>query len=138
MPRVAFSAHISTPTPTNLTKGSVVIFNNVLSNMGNGYDKTSGSFKAPVHGLYYLHLYIMKSDGRDMSCVAMYVNDKRICTANPQSTSWRNVAACTAIIELNFQDIVKVRAVTYGHLHTNDKDNENHHGLVGFLYTTYS
>ena len=58
---VAFSARIMGIIQFNA--GHKIVFNNVLSNVGNGYDSTTGIFTAPRNGTYTLTLVTMATGG---------------------------------------------------------------------------
>lgn len=48
---IAFSAYLS-HSNFHMSKGECVKFDQVLLNQGNGYNKTTGTFKAPLTGVY--------------------------------------------------------------------------------------
>nr|XP_022295428.1 C1q-related factor-like [Crassostrea virginica] len=48
--RVAFTAGINSSSTT--FKSEILVFNNVISNVGNGYNKNTGIFTAPTNGTY--------------------------------------------------------------------------------------
>ena len=53
---VAFCVHLSQT--TSITAGSILIYDVIVTNVGNGYNVDLGSFVAPIHGLYYIELYL--------------------------------------------------------------------------------
>ena len=55
-PKVAFNAY--TTTSGSYPKDKVIIFPNVLLNEGDGYNKDTGVFTAPVSGLYYFQAHV--------------------------------------------------------------------------------
>ncbi len=93
----------------------------------------SGSFTAPVKGLYFFMVYCMNSNG-GASILAIYANNNRICTAHANGDY--EVATCSAFIPLEVGEVVNVRAAYSVKLHWNNENNKNEHALVGFLYST--
>ncbi len=122
-------------------KGALVLFNNVVTNYGNAYNKITGSFTAPYHGLYFLTLYFMTTKPHS-SLLGIFLNNERLCTSYAGSggaTGAHEVATCTTIKELKVGDILNVKAV-YSQapaiLYKTDVNMKNHIGFVGFLYKT--
>ncbi|XP_045202205.2 complement C1q tumor necrosis factor-related protein 3-like [Mercenaria mercenaria] len=48
---VAFSAHVNYD--DSLTRGQVIVFDTVQTNIGNAYDNVQGKFTCPVDGVYF-------------------------------------------------------------------------------------
>ncbi|CAG2240727.1 C1QL [Mytilus edulis] len=61
---VAFSAYRSSS--QTLSNGEIVIFDGVWTNVGNGYERSIGVFKAPNRGLYHLTAVVMSTDGNSL------------------------------------------------------------------------
>ena len=55
---VGFSARFSSTTTVSVTETQNIVFDHVDLNQGQGYDKTTGVFTAPVSGLYQFSLHI--------------------------------------------------------------------------------
>ena len=55
---VAFSATVSPHDYGPLGKNQVMIFDRVLTNIGNAYHAHSGIFTAPVHGVYFVSVTV--------------------------------------------------------------------------------
>lgn len=49
---VAFSTALTTTSTINVNQN--VVFDKIITNVGNGYDKSSGIFTAPISGLYFI------------------------------------------------------------------------------------
>ena len=60
--------------------GDKVIFDNVTSNVGNGYDNVTGIFTVPHNGSYELTLRNMGSPGQIFTQIVQ--NDARLCVAH--------------------------------------------------------
>ncbi len=131
--KVALSVHISDTGYPTFAKGSIVRFDNILANLGDGYNVNTGSFIAPVKGLYFFMVYCMTASGGS-SVLAIYANENRICTAHAYSSY--DVATCSAFIQLEVGDAINVRVASGAKLHWNNANNKNEHALVGFLYST--
>ncbi len=132
--KVAFSAHILGDKPMPLSLGSVVLFDQVLTNLGNGYEKNSGSFTAPIGGTYSLSIYFM-ADHTVQCHLGIYVNGESKCTA--YAVQPLGMASCAIIEDLNLGDVVNVK-IFFGNansLHGNAGANYKHQsGFIGFLY----
>ncbi len=119
---------------THVPTGSVLEFNRIRVNLGDGYDIQTGSFTTPVNGIYFFTLSFMSADTKHAN-LALYVNDERLCVTFARSTN--NVATCSAMTELKVGDVVNVKGIQAGvdgNLYQSDYVYRNHHSLVGFLY----
>ncbi len=109
-------------------------FDQVLANLGNGYNKDSGSFTAPVAGTYSFSLYFM-ADHTKHCHLGIYINGEIKCTA--YGVAPVGMASCAIMEYLNMGDVVNVKvfnddnnklygSVGYGYKHQS--------GFIGFLY----
>jgi hypothetical protein len=55
------------------SRGSIIVFDKVFTNVGNGYDSATGKFTAPTKGVY-LFTWSAMSDAGKMSHPGLYVN----------------------------------------------------------------
>ena len=63
---VAFTAYINVASHyTSVTLDQRLIFNGVVTNIGNAYNQTSGSFVCPRHGIYQFTLSLWSEAGHD-------------------------------------------------------------------------
>ncbi len=108
-----------------------MVFDVILINIGNGYNKISGAFTCPVHGIYSFTLNFM-THHEDNSAFGIYVNDDRLCTAFQSSSS--GMASCSAMTELQKDDVVNVKALYSSSLYPVDRYYKGQNALVGFLY----
>ncbi|GAA6088883.1 cerebellin-1-like [Tachysurus ichikawai] len=64
-PKVAFSATPNTSGPVNVGPYSqhvTLVYDEVLMNIGNGYDPKTGIFTAPVKGVYYFIFVVFNAN----------------------------------------------------------------------------
>ena len=64
-PAVAFTAIVSPPSVTLLGAGETIIFDLVITNVGNAYKNTTGMFRAPLQGVYVFNFALMMDPGLD-------------------------------------------------------------------------
>merc|ERR1719239_1527354 len=58
-PNVFFSAVVSSPNGyVTLSTGQVIVFDKVISNEGNAYNKQNGIFTCPLDGFYFFELHV--------------------------------------------------------------------------------
>ncbi|XP_071136786.1 complement C1q tumor necrosis factor-related protein 3-like [Mytilus edulis] len=48
----------------NIGGGSIVVYDTVTTNIGGGYDKSTGIFTAPAEGLYYFDWTVLTNSGK--------------------------------------------------------------------------
>lgn len=68
---VAFSVY--SPNEQSLTKGTKVLFNEVWTNVGNGYNPSSGTFTTPKPGLYHFTAVVKIQTRKDVR-IRLYHN----------------------------------------------------------------
>ncbi|XP_045169099.2 caprin-2-like [Mercenaria mercenaria] len=104
--RPAFTAGLSAHL-TKLGKNQPIIFDNIVTNIGQAYSETTGMFTAPKNGVYYFSATVMSFSGQQLrteivkngqSMVKTYSNDK----AHEQGTNG-------VVLHLNTSDEVWVR-----------------------------
>jgi hypothetical protein len=84
-----------------------IIFDYILANIGNGYDKYSGHFTAPYHGLYTFAVSFTKMRDRNLS-VQVVKNGALIAQGLTLTKDVYDTATVTATVELNKGDRVWV------------------------------
>ncbi|VDI64751.1 Hypothetical predicted protein [Mytilus galloprovincialis] len=72
---VAFSAYRSSS--QTLSNGEIVIFDGAWTNVGKGYERSIGVFKAPNPGLYHLTAVVMSTEGNSLG-LNLYHNGLRM------------------------------------------------------------
>ncbi len=83
-----------------------VIFRDVTTNHGNGYNKTTGSFRAPLGGIYVFHLFF-KTENKSYLNIAIQVNGKTVCLGQA-SNDW-DMGVCSAAVHLEEGAIVNAK-----------------------------
>ncbi len=122
---VAFYAHRSDGSHS-ITAGSIMIFDQVVTNLGNGYSTASGSFTAFVSGYYSFTLFHQNSGDTD-SNLAIMVNDISVCFS---PAAYFDQGSCTVNVELQPGDVVNVKATSSSTISSNGKGT----GFSGSLY----
>ncbi len=133
--KIGFSAHLQLDgaTVTTFTKNSIVAYDQVLVNLGEGYNPSSGAFTVSVPGIYSFTLYFMTSQSKG-SGLGIYVNNERQCTNYAYQPY--GASSCSILKELKKGDVVNVKAF-HGNgasLYTGLNTYKNQNGFVGFLY----
>ena len=86
-PSIGFSAGISRD--IYLGDNEAVKYDRLLTNFGNGYDRLSGHFKAPIKGLYVFSCTVMASSKNAFSVVLVkngqILSNVYLSTANYES-----------------------------------------------------
>ncbi|XP_045168767.2 caprin-2-like [Mercenaria mercenaria] len=123
--RPAFTARLSAHIE-KLGKNQPIIFDNIVTNIGQAYSETSGKFTAPKDGVYYFIATVLSFSGQQLRTeivrngqfmVKMYSYDK----AHEQGTSG-------VVLHLNASDEVWVR-------HYMGTEGEN---VYGYHWSTFS
>ncbi|XP_059167019.1 cerebellin-3-like [Physella acuta] len=107
---IAFTAGLSSP--LNLLQNQIVVYNEVLTNIGGAYNKRTGVFKAPVAGLYMFQVHGAASNSSTLK-LALGQNDTISVTAyNNMAGLGINEASNSAVLQLEKNDEVYVSAAT--------------------------
>ncbi|KAL4224166.1 Complement C1q-like protein 3 [Mactra antiquata] len=106
---VAFFATITQMFEDNLGIHQNLIFEDVLTNIGNGYNSHHGVFTVPVSGIYLLTSSLLSRNGQEY-WVEMVVNGSPIARLNGHGTEGRHSTGTqTAIVFLNKGDDVAIQ-----------------------------
>ncbi len=104
------------------------IFRDVIINHGNGYDKKTGVFKAPLGGVYIFHLYYMM-EGSDDLYIAIQLKGQTVCSG--YAANHFDHGVCSAAVHLKKGDVVNLRRIKKkGSLRWPEYSS----GFSGFLY----
>mgnify|MGYP003686389827 CR=1 FL=1 len=89
----------------NLRAGQTVIFDEVLTNEGNGYDDKTGEFTCPVAGNY---MFVVDTHSYSSTWLHVYLNKKAVASLHaPHSVQYIQMSR-TVILKLKEGDHVKV------------------------------
>lgn len=90
----------------------------MLTNIGNGYDKWSGHFTAPLKGLFVFSCTVMAVNGHYIS-VVLVKNGQEMMVTIASNSAWETGAVSTVLV-LNKGDKVWIRRNANGrHIHGN-------------------
>ena len=135
---VAFSVHLLGDKHIIWPAGTVVVYDQILSNSGNGYNKDSGIFTVPTAGTYFFNMYCMSYKPL-YAALGIFVNNEVQCTSYGNTNY--GVGTCSIIKDLNVGDVVSVKTLSYytagAHLYGDPTAGHKHtNGFVGLLYKT--
>ena len=109
----AFHATVNTGLTSHHTIGETVVFENVLLNLGGGYDATTGVFTCPMDGVYIFSTSIMTISGSHTEQTRVHVdimkNGAEIAAAYANGGSGEmEQGSVSAAVQLVRGDTVKV------------------------------
>ncbi|KAK3587265.1 hypothetical protein CHS0354_034409 [Potamilus streckersoni] len=109
----AFTARVSVPL-RHFANSQPIVFGDIYLNQGNGYDKNSGIFRAPVAGLY-LVLITISSEGNNTPDVEVVKNGSPLCrvVVFAGSTQTSIGSPCNVLVQLGVGDEVWVRVLIH-------------------------
>ena len=125
---IAFYVHLPEE-EYSATEGTIIQYDQVVTNLGNGYNTASGSFTALQHGYYVFNMFFQTVTDSD-SDLGILVNDNLVCIGDAVSDNW-NQGTCSAIVELQVGDVGNVKVI-YGNAILSHLGQVN--GFTGFLY----
>ncbi|XP_031593717.1 complement C1q-like protein 4 [Oreochromis aureus] len=123
--QVAFSASLGKQSPTDtgpFTTETTLIFEHVITNIGNAYNQSTGIFTAPVRGVYHFEFHIFGTAGIRAGG-SLFRNGDLICTAYEHPKSGSVSASNGVSLLLEVGDQVSVRLPIGSSIH----ENQNHH-----------
>ena len=97
---VAFTAVISKEGLTGLGPGEILIFDKVITNLGNGYHGNSGIFEAPVSGLYVFNMDIMVRGGQ-RQYTQFVVNGRHLMSNYAKATEAKHYASSSRTLTIS-------------------------------------
>lgn len=103
---VAFHAVAYSP-----TNNAVVIFDHVITNVGGGYDNTTGVFTVPTPGLYVFS-WTIETYGQRTEAVLLVNGVQQALSRADQASSYYNTATSFAVLYHHTNDEVKVKVTT--------------------------
>jgi len=102
---VIFTAFLSSP--VTLLNLDVVVFNSVITNVGGGYNPSTGVFTAPVTGYFEFSVYI-RGQVDEQACVRLHHNNNYILGALADDSLDYQSASTGGSILLHKGDLVRV------------------------------
>ncbi|CAC5416603.1 C1QL [Mytilus coruscus] len=119
---VAFYAQLSI-SEQNIGKHHPIVFDHVILNVGNGYNKHSGTFAAPTSGIYVFTFLLFPSRSGKMA-VNIFKNSEAIAQIfTEMRTDTFSGTTPVAVIDMNVGDIAFVRTSStyqpYGDVNSN-------------------
>merc|ERR1719239_2092491 len=107
-PNVFFSAVVSSPNGyVTLSTGKVIVFDKVISNEGNAYNKQNGIFTSPLDGFYFFELHAFPY-GEHSFYLDLQHNGSKVISVNKAGSSGRGSASGSVTLKLRKHDQVKV------------------------------
>ena len=110
---VAFTAKVAPPDLTGLGAGQTIVFDEVITNVGNGYDNLTGIFTAPVSGVYVFDMALMVAS--DVYQYTELVKDGQSIVYNYSAATGVNCfvsSSRTVTLQLEKASKVWVRTIT--------------------------
>lgn len=96
-------------------KGSIWIYDKVVTNVGNAYNPSTGKFAAPTNGIYQFNWYTLSAPNT-MSHAELFVNGKlkarQAANNNDSSKQWITAGSSVAL-PLNKGDVVYIMDSRY-------------------------
>nr|XP_022302661.1 complement C1q-like protein 4 [Crassostrea virginica] len=126
-PAIGFSAGISKD--TYLGDDQAIKYDRVLTNVGNGYDKFSGHFTAPIEGLYVFSCTVMAEATGDLS-VVLVKNGQRMSNVYSSGGNYDS-GAISILLSLKKGDKVWIRRYEHGRTM-----NAEYNWFTGYLIST--
>ncbi|XP_061187458.1 uncharacterized protein LOC133195589 [Saccostrea echinata] len=113
--RVGFMA-VTTDSQMHMGVNQVVLFPNVIENVGNGLDPHSSIFKAPVSGLYIFSASILSHAGVTVRCVIVKNSQDVAYIFSGDSTTYSS-GSKTALLDLTVGDDVWIKIYDISDVH---------------------
>ncbi|XP_046379710.2 complement C1q-like protein 4 [Haliotis rufescens] len=122
--QLAFSAGIRRD--VTFAQGRVIVYDQILLNTGNIYNRTMGIFYCPQSGVYAFHFHVISQNGKE-AYLQLHHNHNKVASAYCQPPG-HTASGNSAILHLKTGDQVWVEAARTAYLH----------GTAANSYTTFS
>nr|KAI8734661.1 cerebellin-3-like; partial [Biomphalaria glabrata] len=128
---VGFSSLLNLARP--IDTGERIIFDKVLTNVGNAYDPKSGNFTCPIRGLYSFSVGVLPMP-RNLAILDIYQNTNYLISVHGYDASEFTSASRTVVIECNKGDTIYLvnNRAPYQIYHSSDLTYQ-HNIFSGFL-----
>ncbi|CAC5358705.1 C1QL [Mytilus coruscus] len=106
----------------NVGTGAIVIYDSVTTNLGGGYDKSTGVFSAPVEGLYYFTWTVLAQEDKSFY-TQLNLNNTVVAKnhAGANGISTHMSSSQSAVIQIQKNDGVSIRVHSGGKYMYGDK-----------------
>ena len=113
---VSFTAYLSA-TYTAIQDNRPVVFDNVISNVGQAFDTSTGRFTCPRHGLYLfiINVYVIAND---QAYVVLVKNEDEVARATTTGDDTFDHGANSVTLECNQGDEVWIKGTEPGNLYS--------------------
>lgn len=108
---IAFYAYMTT-TENNPGTHHTIIYDHAVTNIGNGYNRHSGTFTAPVDGVYVFSWTIFMSGPGDYMSIELTLNSQPVGASFVHGVQDYSTASGTAVLSMQKNDIVFTRTHT--------------------------
>ncbi|XP_052678040.1 complement C1q tumor necrosis factor-related protein 3-like [Crassostrea angulata] len=105
---IAFYAYMST-TETYPGTHHTIIYDNEVTNIGNGYNRLSGIFTAPVDGVYVFSWTIFMGHPGEYKTIELMLNSRRVGASYVYDLNAYSSVSGTAVLSMQKNDIVFTR-----------------------------
>lgn len=105
---VAFNAY--TTASGSYTSNQIVIFPEVLLNLGNGYNPISGIFTAPIAGLYHFIAHVCNRRPTGM-VISIFQGETKIATSTVHENTGESCVSVNGVAMLEVGDVASVKSV---------------------------
>ncbi|XP_062619536.1 complement C1q tumor necrosis factor-related protein 4-like [Saccostrea cucullata] len=93
----------------SISDGSAVIYNKAITNMGNAYDPTTGTFTAPVEGAYLFHFHSL-SHSDEEAWLELFHNGQYVVASYGYTVGSYADSGNSVVLHLKKGDTINVKA----------------------------
>ncbi|XP_053400228.1 cerebellin-3-like [Mercenaria mercenaria] len=102
VPVVAFHARRSST--VTVSSGGTVVFDTVLMNEGESYDRATGVFTAPYNGLYYFAAHVCNQGNKDVQYAIVVDNNQLTSSTQYDDNSVYSCSSVNAVVVMKSAD----------------------------------
>ncbi|XP_077979670.1 complement C1q-like protein 2 [Glandiceps talaboti] len=129
--KVAFSVALTTAMPHG-SSARVIMFSKVYSNLGGGYDQSTGKFTCPVSGVYMLSMSLLRDTASNLFA-CMMKNDEKLPCVYVAHTADRSYGAGSNSVIVDAQEGDEIWVKLQGNYAVHSNVNE-YTTFTGYLY----
>ena len=101
----------------------IIVFSNIITNIGNDYDSSTGVFRCRVSGVYLFFVYLLTERGVHASAYLAKNNVRKIIIYSPLIPHQLGPDSNMVVLRLQIGDIVTVRSTSNYNGATYDSDS---------------